>query len=414
MDLSTILKKTEKKNTSIKRNTSSNVSKINIANKDRPYDLKEIQKSNSKKNTTVNDTKPIIQGKPSESKVSTNSLQSNNKSSNKEPTKEQQSVYKTSNKVSTNELQSDYKKISSNGNTLSINKISGIQKTILDHLFFECQKSGSRITKEISINALINELSTTKKNIKTSIYRLEKKNYISRQDFKNGRGGWTKYEIPEIVYSELFKYQELNKNNFQDEKVTTKSNTSSSSINTTTNLPEDWKNINFESLKDYGFNEKHILQISKLDAVTPEELQNSINHFVFDLQENGKEKEIKKSPLAFFMGIIRGQGIYVAPKNYESLQDRKLRLKVEQEKQSKERREKLEKELINIEYDEWRAKLTDSEAEELIPEHIKNAKYLAEPQKLEFLRTYFVKNFWDTIKQEKHADCFDKIKKESR
>ena len=49
MDLSSILKKTEKKNTSIKRNKSSTShAKINIAEKDRPYDLQEIQKNNLK------------------------------------------------------------------------------------------------------------------------------------------------------------------------------------------------------------------------------------------------------------------------------------------------------------------------------------------------------------------------------
>ena len=42
----------------------------------------------------------------------------------------------------------------------------------------------------------------------------------------------------------------------------------------------------------------------------------------------------------------------------------------------------------------------------LIPDDIKNAKYFPEPQKREFLKKYFVNNFWDKIKQEEHADCF--------
>jgi predicted transcriptional regulator len=329
--------------------------------------------------------------------------------SNKGTTREQ-SGNKKQNKIYTITPEKRYKNNPppADSNSFNLQRLSEQQKKIMLFILEKIIDTKQLATVPILHVNLSSFCNTTHETIKVQIKRLVKKQLLFRGDGKRGKGGYMIFKISQEVYKNLLdlKTQQafsdgLNKG--------TNPSYSSSIIITTTNLPEDWKNINFESLKDYGFNEKHILQISKLDAVTPEELQNSINHFVFDLQENGKEKEIKKSPLAFFMGIIRGQGIYVAPKNYESLQDRKLRLKVEQEKQSKERREKLEDELFGIEFEKWHSKMSDAEIEQLTPDAIKTTKVAKEAQILSFLKGNFRKNHWDLIKMEKHADCFAEI-----
>ena len=246
--------------------------------------------------------------------------------------------------------------------------------------------------------------------LKKTFARLKQKEIISSNKARLGRNGCVQYKLSEEIYRDVSISKNTNhKNNLtqliEDKRVTT-FNTSSSSIynNTTTSLPEGWSNINFEELKEYGFNEKQIIQISKLDSVTPEDLQESINHFVFDLQENNKADEIKKSPIAFFMGIMRGQGIYIAPKNYESLQDRKLRLKLEQEKAKQQKRDKMEAELMDVEYKNWISGITIDEKNKIMPEEVKNSRFDAERES--FLKQYFKDNHWMNIQQEKYSDYF--------
>jgi DNA-binding transcriptional regulator PaaX len=47
--------------------------------------------------------------------------------------------------------------------------------------------------------------------IRTTIQRLEKKGCIRRIEFKNGRGGWTRYELPESIYHEVLRSETSNK-----------------------------------------------------------------------------------------------------------------------------------------------------------------------------------------------------------
>ena len=286
-------------------------------------------------------------------------------------------------------------------------ELSGLQRKIILYIHQLCSIARNTESPPISIENIASYCNTTVFSARKTIQRLVNKNCIFRKKFKAGRGGWTCYEINEDIYQAVL--LETNLGSINDKPKTqlrTSSSNSSSNINTTTKLLDEWQKINFESIKEYGFNEKHILQISKIDSITPDELQDSINYFAFDLLENDKAKEIKKSPVAFFMGILRGQGIYTAPKNYESPQARKLRLKIEQQKAEQEKIEKLETELINNEFNNWRSKLTDDKVEGLLPEEIKNATVAKDRQIRGFLREYFIKTFWDTIKQEKHGDCF--------
>ena len=39
--------------------------------------------------------------------------------------------------------------------------------------------------------------------VKNAIRRLEKKGFLVRIEFKNGRGGWTNYEVPDDIYESI-------------------------------------------------------------------------------------------------------------------------------------------------------------------------------------------------------------------
>ena len=97
-----------------------------------------------------------------------------------------------------------------------------------------------------------------------------------------------------------------------------------------------WAEIDCESLNEIRFGRGHVTQIARDGRLTPEELQDSIYAFAFDLEHNGKAKGMTKPPLNYFMGILR-KGPYAAPANYEPPEIRQRRLYLE----AKEREQKL-------------------------------------------------------------------------
>ena len=83
-------------------------------------------------------------------------------------------------------------------------KLSGYQRKVMDVLFSESFKTGERFSPPLTIEFISFESKIpSKEAIKVAIKRLLKKDFLIRHDFKNGRGGWTRYEIPEKVYNEI-------------------------------------------------------------------------------------------------------------------------------------------------------------------------------------------------------------------
>lgn len=91
----------------------------------------------------------------------------------------------------------------------------------------------------------------------------------------------------------------------------------------------------------------------------PISVQDSIEHFSFDLSENNKISEIKTNPLGYFMGIMKRSGVYTAPENYEAPKDRAMRLYLEQQKTIQKKREVMENELLEISFSEWKGQLSE-------------------------------------------------------
>lgn len=79
----------------------------------------------------------------------------------------------------------------------------GLQREIIILIFEECQRANSRITDSLTLEYIALSLKRTSGSVKTSIQRLEKKGYLNRVQFKNGRGGWSRYGLSEILYQEI-------------------------------------------------------------------------------------------------------------------------------------------------------------------------------------------------------------------
>ena len=290
--------------------------------------------------------------------------------------------------------------------------LTGLQRKIVLYIHDLCCITNNSITPPITIQTISSHCETTPFSAKKTIQRLIHNGTLTREKFKSGRGGWTIYSVSPELHNEIVRDKNFSisnplatKNIYKPRtEHRTHESTSSSSNSTTTEISDKWTKIKVDKLSTFGFNKNHVFQISKLGTISPEELQQSIDFFVFDLEENNKAKEIKKSPVDFFMGILRRQGFYNAPKNYESLQKRALRMKIEHEKKELEEMQKMEKELIDIEFTKWSSNLSSDEKNKIMPEEVKQSRFDAEREG--YLRTYFKDNFWEKIKKEKYADCF--------
>jgi hypothetical protein len=157
-----------------------------------------------------------------------------------------------------------------------------------------------------------------------------------------------------------------------------------------------WHAIDCSLLAEFKFGRPHVAQIAQSGRVTPEQLQDSINAFAFDLSENQKAKNISGDPLNYFMGILR-KGPYSSPANYESPEDRQQRLYLEAKEKQRQKRKETEEKIEVLEFEEWAEKLTFEQRAELVP-----PKDFSKPGGTAHnyqLREYFRENIWPALRE---------------
>ena len=281
----------------------------------------------------------------------------------------------------------------------------------------------------------ISEAANIKKgSVKTSIHRLITKKMIKRAAHKEGRGGWIQLMITERIYQELFNLEmsgNLSYNNGHiysqpnaywthiehkpftktDTKPNTKDSIVVSSNNITTTLPS----VDVSLLSEIGLTHDHIDQLVKQQKLSLEQIQESINYFAFDLARNDKVKTIKKTPLDYFMGILR-QGIpYAPPSNYESPETEAMRAYLESKAKMKQLDKQLEKEVKENLCQEWLEELSESELMEFyvpgeslgsVPEKVRIT--LKKRNAINHAQQYFESEIWPSKRKEVLAH---KIKK---
>jgi len=348
-------------------------------------------------------------------KKSENKLQQNY---NKTTTKLQQNYNKTTtnvqqnyNKTTTNvqqKLQQNYNKVDS----FDINSsVAGFEATLLWFVFEKCINNDSNITTPLFADQLVTALEKPIKIIKTSAYRLEKKGLLIKQAYRSGRGGWTKYELPDKIYQAMA--SQLGRINFAPNynKTTTKlqqklqqaSLTSSSSINTTTgeessSAKPTWQ-IDFHALEEIGFSQDHIEQLQQANCTSLEKLQNSIKHFAFDLAHNDRRASIKGSPISFFMGIMRKFGVYNAPDNYKDPDELVIEQYLEQQEKQQREQAALEKRWFELEKQKWLDTLSEESKNALLPDDVRAGRLNGPKQAC--LSEHFKQTIWPDISQNK-------------
>lgn len=326
----------------------------------------------------------------SDNKVATNREQSGSKpitkvAANREQTGNSLTVtsalnLETGNKVTTEPATLLATKWQQTDNKVATNPVFsslvGLQRNIILFIYSSCKLARSKSTDALTLEHIGQTLKTSSGSVKTTLQRLEKKNYVERISFKNGRGGWSKYELSEILFRELLQLETENKltTNWQqtDSKVVAKVATepatalsSSSSINiTTTNYKADaLANIQIqlaEGLTSIGFNQGHIEQLLRDSSLTPDEIQNSLNAFAFDLGFEDVKRKVR-SPIGLIMKLLKNGQAYISEKGYESEEDRLYRELIERADKKNEERKNLKAKLVEVKFEEWLDNISDDD-----------------------------------------------------
>jgi hypothetical protein len=290
---------------------------------------------------------------------------------------------------------------------VTLDEIVGKEKELLLLLFNKCKIHGSLETPIITSSELRTSLNITAEHVRNLIFRLIKKGFLNVKDIKNGRAGWRKFILSKDTYQNLILNDSVSKALAKREQSVSKAlaeplaeplaNVPSSSSyiynKTTTTISEEWKNLNFSFLEEIGFTETQLMQLIEKNC-NPEIVQESIKHFYFALQHNEKIKN-HHHPLNILMGVLRKGQAWIE-NNYESEDDRALRLIAEHKKKSHEKRKAIIDDVYKIEFDIWHNSLDQGE-------RTKIRKDSQTPSSGEIaLRAHFSKNIWPDIKRNKY------------
>ena len=293
-------------------------------------------------------------------------------------------------------------------------ELSGHQRNLIEIIYKSCRRLGSKTSPPLSIEYLSKNAQTARGTVKNAILRLQKKGLLLKANFKNGRGGWTQYQLSEKVYQELLQQE-------SDSKVVANYGQSSSKVvaqpvaqlvasphsssknlnlkNTTTMKNVDNFKLNHNisipsELNEIGFQESHLDQILRQTTLDEEHIQESLNHYALDLRNGSVRAGYGK--LNLIVGVLKKSNAYVS-ESYISeeqnvLKELAIRSEMLQELKSKQNEIELLKK-----YKAWKKNLTQEKINELVPPNniIEEAGTLQDIQ----LQSYFEKNHFTFIEE---------------
>lgn len=146
---------------------------------------------------------------------------------------------------------------------------------------------------------------------------------------------------------------------------------------------------------------EHFVPRVKEGRVTLDQIQESIYAFAFDLRFNGKAQHINGDAINYLMGILR-RGPYTPPANYKSPQVQQHEAYLTWKRQEAEQKQKLEEQIIEIEFQAWWNGLSESERSAFSPESLgETAASFGSHLHLHSVKMdIFMKTVWPRIRQQ--------------
>ena len=295
----------------------------------------------------------------------------------------------------------------------------GLQRKIIVFIFHATTSARAFTTGPITLEHLSDSCESSTSSVKKTLQRLENKAFLKRVEFKNGRGGWTKYELHTNVFQELLRNgtrDKLETNRGQTEdKVGTQPRTQprtsppSSSrdllikeTTTTKSSPEnsDWMaTIDFGPVQSSGITRSVLARCLELYpnlATQPEALE----QLVFRFGEYLKMPQTKiKNARGFFIGLAEQLSKGQTPLDHiETPEEQLLKELVEKHELTRARREELEAKALDFECETWLEQLPQEARLELAPEnHVVKFKSPAQDR---LLKEHFRLNVWPVRRNE--------------
>lgn len=259
--------------------------------------------------------------------------------------------------------------------TYGLSYLTGIQKQLVILFYLSCKKTRSHMTEEFALHNIADALKIRLGSVKTSLRRLEKKEFIRSVQFKKGRGGWTKFELPDAIYRELLEHDKehnWNTNGTQMEHIrNTQRNTqkdtspssSSSNILKTTTIDEQlaaWS-FDIEKYASWGFFSHHIKTLASLRD-DPDVVEQCLIEYDFDIDHDALPKTKRTSHINFILGILRRGGVYTS----EAFRNEQEAIFAEIARRAEEKR----KVLLEEKFSAWESALSREDRNQLLPSHL--------------------------------------------
>ncbi|MFM6929361.1 MAG: hypothetical protein ACKOX6_12915 [Bdellovibrio sp.] len=240
----------------------------------------------------------------------------------------------------------------------NIHSLIGLQRDALNYIFQNCVTGGSRISSSIAVQNMAMALKTTSAAVRKAVQRLEHdKRFIERYAWKDGRGGWTKYEIFEDIYSQLvMQSRAIHEPNISQSRAKVEPQLRpqlepktpySSSVNlknentNTVEVPDN--------LKPFGISAVNLQRVVETGKCSFEIVQRSLEALSFDVSK-GKKKNVAN----ILFGVLNKGGEYVSQEYAQDLQ-KELQAEFKRIEEAEAARRQLEELVAKRKWEEYKA-----------------------------------------------------------
>ncbi len=252
----------------------------------------------------------------------------------------------TKNKLSTQprtELRTNTEQTTNKLRTISsFSQLVGLQRKLIEIVYNFCRVLGEKTTDRLSLEFLSASCEASSAVVQVTTRRLMAKGVLQKFESKEGRGGWTRYSLPEGVYKELFHLETENKlrTNYQQTK-----NKLSTQPRTEPRTNAPYSSSDFilkketttmavpENLRRFGISVVNLQNLVVSNKTTQDIVERSLSALSFDV-ENGKTGNLTN----ILFGVLNSGREYISQKHSEAMQaelDRELKRITETEENQK-------------------------------------------------------------------------------